>query len=317
MKQKIIFILLFFILLLLCYFYLAFDFEDKVLKWDRFLILNLRLPKLLIGVVAGIGLSIVGGLYQGLFKNPLAEPYLLGISSGSAFGAVITFYFGWDKIPLIGYPILIFNSFLSGILTVFIILFISNYKKNLSLMYLLLTGVIINTFLFSIEFLIIVFSYGRLQNVLLWLWGSLPVLDYRLLLLIGVIVFAGYGIILFNYKSVNLLSVSKEFLISKGLNLKRKTLILIFVSTIMIAGITSVCGILGFIGLIVPHIIRLIVGYDFKKIFIYSLLVGPIFIIISDTINHILFYPVNIPLGIITTLIGAPVFFYLLRRNIR
>jgi len=293
------------------------DFENRTLKWDPFLISNLRLPKLLIGILAGLALSTVGGLYQGLFRNPLAEPYLLGISSGSAFGAVLTFYFGWDKLPVIGHWILITNSFVSGILTVLLILFISNYKRNLNLMYLLLTGVIINTFLFSLEFLIIVFSYGRLQNVLLWLWGGLPVVDYKFLGIIGFFVLAGYSVILYNYRSVNLLSVSKEFMISKGFDLKRQTSILILVSTVMVAGVTSVCGILGFIGLIVPHIIRLIVGFDFKKIFLYSFLLGPFFIIASDTFNNLLFYPVKIPLGIITTLIGAPVFFYLLRRNMK
>ncbi len=279
--------------------------------------MNLRLPRLLIGIIAGIGLSVVGALYQGLFKNPLADPYLLGISSGSAFGAVLSFYFQLDKIPYFGNYILILNAFLSGILTVFLILFISNYRKNLNLMYLLLTGVIINTFLFSIEFLIIIFSHGRMQNVLLWLWGSLPILDYKLLILIGIIVIAGYFIILFNYKSVNLLSISKEFLISKGVNLKKKTLLLVIVSTVIIAAVTSLCGIIGFIGLIVPHIIRLIIGFDFKKIFLYSILIGPIFIVLSDLLNNLLFYPVTIPLGMITTIIGAPVFFYLLRRNIR
>ena len=317
MKKQVVFISIFILFLIFCGFYLIIDFDIKTIEYDSFLVMNLRLPKLLIGIIAGIGLSIVGGLYQGLFKNPLAEPYLLGISSGAAFGAVLSFYFNLDKIPLIGNYILIFNAFLSGILTVFLILFISNYKKNLNLMYLLLTGVIINTFLFSIEFLIIIFSYGRMQNVLLWLWGSLPILDYGVLIMVGVIVLAGYFIILFNYKSVNLLSISKEFLISKGVDLKKKTLLFVIVSTVMIAAVTSLCGIIGFIGLIVPHIIRLIIGYDFRKIFLYSILIGPIFIIVSDLLNNLLFYPITIPLGMITTIIGAPVFFYLLRRNIR
>ena len=317
MKKQVIFILLLALFFVICLFYLIVNFDIKTIEYDHFLVMNLRLPKLLIGIIAGIGLSVVGALYQGLFKNPLAEPYLLGISSGSAFGAVLSFYFQLDKIPYFGNYILILNAFLSGILTVFLILFISNYRKNLNLMYLLLTGVIINTFLFSIEFLIIIFSYGRMQNVLLWLWGSLPILDYKLLISIGVIVIAGYFIILFNYKSVNLLSISKEFLISKGVNLKKKTLLLVIVSTVIIAAVTSLCGIIGFIGLIVPHIIRLIIGFDFKKIFLYSILIGPIFIVLSDLLNNLFFYPVTIPLGMITTIIGAPVFFYLLRRNIR
>ncbi len=317
MKKKIIFLGLTIFLMMLCALYLFFDFELKTFVINNFLIFNLRLPKLLIGIIAGIGLSVVGGLYQGLFKNPLAEPYLLGISSGSAFGAVITFYFHLDKIPYIGYFLLILNSFISGILTVALIMYISNYKKNLNLMYLLLTGVIINTFLFSLEFVIIIFSYGRLQYVLLWLWGNLPIIDYKYLLFISVMVLTGSFIIILNYKSVNLLSISKDFLISKGVDMKKKTTLLIVVSTVLIAGITSFCGIIGFIGLIVPHIIRLIIGFDFKKIFIYSFLIGPIFIIGADVINNFIFYPVKIPLGLVTTLIGAPIFFYLLRRTMK
>ncbi len=314
MKKIILFLIVF--AFLIC-FYLLFNYETKHFEYNSFFLFYIRLPKLVLGILVGIGLSVVGGMYQGIFKNPLAEPYLLGVSAGCAFGSVITYYFQWDKISILGNSILIFNSFISGLLTVGLIVFISNYKKNLNLMYLLLTGVIVNTLLFSIEFILITYSMGRMQNVLLWLFGSLPILDYSLLGTLVVIVILGSIYIVFQYKNINLLSISSEFLISKGMNLKKTSYSLFIISTLVVAAITSLCGIIGFIGLIVPHIIRLFFGYDFKKILTYSFIFGPIFIIASDILHHSLFYPREIPLGMMTTLLGAPLFFYLLRRNVR
>ncbi|MDD5066491.1 MAG: iron ABC transporter permease, partial [bacterium] len=280
--KKVYFILFLILFAGLVFFYLYFDFEKKAFIYSPFVFINLRLPRLFLALFMGLGLSMVGGLFQGIFRNPLAEPYVLGVSSGCAFGTVVGFFFSLEKVPVLGPYLLILLSLVSGLLTVVFIIWISQYRKNLNLMYLLLTGVIVNTFLFALEFILITFAFGRMQNVLLWLFGTLPVMDFPVVIVLMILILAGSVFILFHYRSINLLSISRDFLVSKGINLKRNTYSLFFVSTLMMAVLTSVCGIIGFVGLIVPHLVRLMVGNDFKKIFQYSFILGPLFVIFSD-----------------------------------
>lgn len=316
MKRTFV-ILILVLFLFLCALTLFFDFEKRVFRLDGFILSRVRMPRLILGVLAGMGLSMVGALYQGLFRNPLAEPYLLGISSGSAFGAVIGFYLGLEKIPVLGPTLIISGSFITGVLAMLGIMALSRYGKNQNLLFLLLSGVVVNTFLFALEFIIITFSLQRMQNVLLWLFGSLPVVGYAMLLPLAVIVLAGSLFLMLHFKSVNLMSISREFFLSKGLDVKKTTGSLFLVSTLMVAAITSLCGIIGFVGLIVPHLARFITGHDYRRIFPFTLLAGPFFLVLSDLLNKGLFYPREVPLGMLTTLIGAPLFFFLLRRSLR
>ncbi|MBN1897985.1 MAG: iron ABC transporter permease [Spirochaetes bacterium] len=283
---------------------------------NRTILFQLRIPRIIIAILAGAGLSIVGASFQGLFKNPLAEPYLLGISAGSALGAIISFFFNLHKIPYIGEFLVIINSFICGLGTMMLVIFISRFRKRFSMLALILTGVIMNAFLFSLEFLIIALSYGRLQNILLWLWGKIPPVNPLVVLSSSVLIIISFFKILFHYKAISLLAISESMAESKGINIHKVTYEIIIFSTIIVATIVSVCGIIGFVGLVVPHIIRLVIGNDYKKILVLVPLAGGSFLLFSDFISRFLLYPSVMPLGIVTSIIGAPLFFYLLKRNL-
>lgn len=285
---------------------------------DRDLILfKLRIPRIILAIIAGAGLAVVGTSFQGLFKNPLAEPYLLGVSAGAAFGAVIGFYFNLQNLKYAGEFIIIINSFIGGIISIGMVILISNFRKNFNILSLILTGVIMNALLFSIQFLIIAISYGRLHNVLLWIWGKIPAVNYYILGLLIILFIISYFKILLNHQAITLFSISEKMAESKGINIKKVSLEIIIFATIIVASIVSICGIIGFVGLVVPHIVRLLIGHNFKNNLILSPIIGAIFMLIADFISRYILYPSVLPVGIVTSLIGAPLFFYLLKRNIK
>ncbi len=288
---------------------------DEAFHYTGTILTQLRIPRIIIAIIAGAGLSVVGASFQGLFKNPLAEPYLLGVSAGSALGTVISFYFNLQTIKYIGEFITIISSFIMGLIVISLVILISNFRRNFNMLSLILTGVIMNALLFSLQFLIIAFSYGRLHNVLLWLWGKIPPINYYLIVILLILFVISYIKILTNYKAITLFSISEKMAESKGINIKKVSLEIIIFSTVIVASIVSVCGIIGFVGLVVPHIVRLIIGYNFKKILILVPLVGSIFMLGADFISRYLIYPSILPVGIVTSIIGAPLFFYLLKKR--
>ncbi len=310
MKNKILVnMVLIFIFALIILFYLLYKNSDITV------LLDIRLPKLLLAIIAGIGLGLSGLTFQSIFRNPLAEPYLLGVSSGAALGAVIGFYFNLQDIGQYGIFYIMILSFMFGIATIFLVFYFSDFFKKFNFLFLILSGIILNVFLYTVEYLIIASDFYRLNNVLLWLWGRIPI--YNLYIISGALffIFIYIFILLYNYKVMNLLSISREFADTKGYDTKKTMLLILIATTFITSLVVSLCGIIGFVGLIVPHIARLLVGHNYKDLIITTSIVGGIFLIISELISRILFYPAVIPIGIISALIGAPVFFYLLKKS--
>ncbi len=306
-KSKIFIWLLIF--LGISFFYLFFHNNSYEVLYE------IRLPKLLIAIITGSGLGLVGAVFQAIFKNPLADPYLLGVSSGASLGTVIGFYFRLNSITYIGNFSIIFLSFITGLITIFLVFTLSNFYKTFNMLSLILSGVILNVLFYALSYLIIASDYFRLHNVILWLWGKISIYDFSTILLSLILICIYYFYLLYNYKILNLFLIGPEMVESKGFNYKKNTLILLVSSTIITSLIVSLSGIIGFVGLIVPHISRMIIGYDYKRVLILTPIIGAIFIILADIISTYLFYPQILPIGIISSIIGAPVFFIILRRN--
>ena len=273
---------------------------------------KIRLPRLFLAFIVGAVLSLSGFIFQNLFKNELATPFTLGVSSGAAAGAVISIKFnlvfsvlGLNSVQLFG--------FVGAILTIGFIIFVAKSLKNFSIYTLLMTGIAINFFASSvILFSQYIFDFSQTISVLRWLMGSLEtfglkdvliVLPFFLILIVVVFMFK---------REILFLSANDEFASSKGIDVEKfRTMIFVLVSLI-IGVVVSITGPIGFIGLIIPHISRILFKLKLKSMILFNILAGGLFLIITDYISRILINSVQIPVGIITSLFGAPFFLYIL-----
>ena len=266
------------------------------------IILEIRLPRILAAYIVGVSLGISGANSQALFRNPLGDPYLLGISSGAALGAVLGFIFLPPLIPLL--------AFLFSLITVFIVYMIA---KNIDSTpkSLILAGVAISFLLTAISQYLILYI-PHLHAIYAWLLGSFSTVEWKdVFLLIPSLIISFFTFPL--YRWLNLLLLSDEESYSLGLDVEFTRAIVIIIITILTSLSVAVAGIIGFVGLVVPHISRLIVGANHKYLLPASFLFGGIFLVIADTIARI--GVMEIPVGIITAIMGSPLFLYLLVMN--
>ncbi len=275
---------------------------------ERAIVLDIRLPRVLLAGIVGASLSGSGVVLQGIFRNPLVDPFILGISAGAAFGCAITvgFFPHWS-IQL--------SAFIFAILAVTLTYSIAKTQGEISRLPLILSGVIVSAF-FQALLSIIKFMVDphKLQAIVFWLMGSFSLSDWQTLKIAGLGALIGLLPVYFMRWRLNVLSLSEEEAKSLGVNVKRERLILIFFSTLAVATSTSVCGIIGWIGLMVPHLVRMTVGPDHKVLLPLSLTAGAAFMILADTISRTI-TNFDIPVGIITALTGAPFFLYLLKKG--
>ncbi|MFH1282399.1 MAG: iron ABC transporter permease [bacterium] len=284
--------------------------EPEQNQQERDIILKIRLPRVILGFIVGAGLSVVGVCFQSMLANPLADPYILGASSGAALGTSLVVAFGINSILL--QPIC---AFLGALLAIIMVYLLAQHKRMLNVHTLLLSGVIVNSFLFALVIFLMSLIGRDSGQILMWLLGSLVTFQSDLIGIIGVITFAGIIILQINSWKLNLISIGEEKATSLGINSESTKLLLFVVSSIIVGAVVSISGLIGFVGLIVPHITRLILGPDNRKLIIGSMLIGGNFLVISDCIARTIVQPIELPIGVITALAGAPFFFYLLRRN--
>jgi len=314
LKRKIL--LLFIILLLAILWGIAkgsvdVSLVELFLKENR-QILYLRLARILLAIVAGSGLAVSGIALQATLRNPLAEPYLLGTSSGAGLGAVIAIIMGIYRIYL---P---FAAFIGAILSVILVYAIARERTRIRVQSLILSGVIVSITLSAIiVFLISVSGNEALHGLMWWLWGNLQVYDFKLLLIVSAVVFMGIIAIFAFSQDLNAISIGEEEAIHLGIRVERIKKILILITSLISASLVSVCGIIGFVGLIIPHIVRLIIGANHKFLIPVSCLGGAAFMVTCDVVSRTIFPPLEIPIGVITAIIGAPVFIVLLKRTQR
>jgi iron complex transport system permease protein len=282
---------------------------------DSSIILNIRLPRVTLGILVGASLSISGGVLQALLRNPLADPFVLGISSGAAVGAVVAILFGLGATILGSYAVP-GTAFCGALLTLLFVYFLARVQGRIPASTMLLAGVIVNAFFSAIiMFLISLTSDERLYNITFWLMGNLDSVTPQTLGAIFLYFIFGGGVLFSLTKDLNLMSLGEEAASELGLNVE-KTKKVAFIFTSLITGaVVSVSGLIGFVGLIIPHMVRMIWGPDHRFLIPASAILGAILLVLADTIARTLMAPSEIPVGVVTALGGAPFFVYLLRRK--
>lgn len=291
-----------------------FDKNIFVPTWKKtveIIVWKLRMPRIIMSIIVGAALSLVGILMQALTKNSLADPYILGISSGASTGAILVMLLGGGGILTVP-----FGAFIFAIITSIIVFFNASIK-NFSTSKLVLTGVAVSS-LFSGITTFLVMSAPReneIKSAIFWMVGSLSGSDWNIVKIsIGALIFSYIIIFPFN-KELNIMLMGDEMAITLGVNIRKLRGIIVLVSTLLTAFIVSNTGIIGFVGLVIPHISRGIVGSDHKKLIIFSMLLGGLFLLLTDCLARTLIKGQEIPIGVITAILGAPFFLWLIRKN--
>ena len=278
---------------------------------ERTILLNLRLPRIILAGAAGMALAQCGAVFQSVLRNPLAEPFILEISSGAALGAVIAIVAGFS-----GYLTVSLAAFLGAILSVAVILGFARRGKRVGTNTLLLCGVVLNAFFVSIiMFFISTTTDQTLHSILFWLYGDLSSARYGQAAVI-LPVSVGGGVVLLAYaRHLNLFTAGEDAALYLGLEVERTKYALLLISSLLTGVVVSVSGIIGFVGLIVPHLIRMAFGSDHRLLLPASAFFGAFFLIAADTLSRTLIAPAELPVGVITAFLGAPFFIVLLSRR--
>lgn len=282
---------------------------------ESFIFWNIRIPRLLGSFLAGAGLAISGMTFQAVFQNPLATPFTLGIASGASLGAVIYLRLGWS-FSLLGVSGLSLCAFLGAVLSISLVYGLTQLKRGFTTATMLLAGVAIS-FLFSSLILFIQYLSGFIHSfrILHWLMGSLENVGYQSVLEMLPMVVGGGLVILYLGRELNLLLTGEEIAHSRGVDVKGVKRALFFATSLMVGGVVAVCGPIGFVGMMVPHICRLMIGADHRWLTPATLLFGGAFLALCDTLSRTLIAPAEIPVGVITALLGGPFFLWLLLRG--
>ena len=273
---------------------------------------KIRLPRTLTAFFAGAALALSGMAFQALFRNPLATPFTLGVSSGASLGAAIYLRAGilFSFIGISGQSVFSFVGAVSAILFVY---GMTRVKKGFSTATMLLAGVAASFFFSSmILFMQYISDFTNSFRILRWLMGGLEIVGYRPVMNILPFVLVGSVIVSFLTHELNLMITGEDIAISRGVNVRRVRSLLFFAVSLMVGGVVSVCGPIGFVGMMSPHICRLLVGPDHRYLIPASFMFGGAFLTICDTISRTLIAPAEIPVGIITALLGGPFFLWLL-----
>jgi iron complex transport system permease protein len=283
------------------------------LKTSSVIIFSIRLPRTVLVALTGAALGASGAAYQGLFRNPLADPYLIGVASGAGLGAVIAMSFNWPY-TLWGLMMIPAAAFIAGLLTILIVYSLARVGRTVPTTNLILAGVAVSSFATSLTSFLMLRSSGELRRALGWLLGGasqtgwLPVAGILPYLVIGL------GILLLSGHALNLLQFGDEQAQQLGLPVSRAKTIILIAASLATAAAVAFSGIVGFVGLIVPHIMRLWFGGDYRRLLPLSLVGGAVALLIADVLARVVLAPQEIPLGIITAIAGAPFFLWVLRR---
>lgn len=291
-------------------------YQDAGSVMTQNIIWEIRLPRVLLGAICGAGLAVCGVLMQCITKNPIAEPYILGISSGASCGAVAVIVLG--SMSTIGINSITTGAFAGSLLSGVLVFTIGTQMgRATSTTRLVLSGVAISTIFSALTNLLIYSAENANQakSALFWTIGSLGGAKWGVLLFPFVIFVAVLLTTWMMSKSLDILLVGDDSAIILGINVRRIKAIILVLATLLTSALVAITGAIGFIGLVVPHICRTLVGSDHKKLIILSSLVGAIFLIASDVIARGLFPPIEIPIGIITSLMGGPFFLYLISKK--
>ncbi len=274
-----------------------------------------RLPRIVLSFIVGASLSLAGLIFQTILRNPLADPYLLGISSGASFGSLLGRLFSGSSFIIFSWWIYM-GSFLGAILTLLLVLAIGYSFRSLRVQTLVLAGVIVGAFLSACMFLVTsLLKENEVATQFLWLMGNIPILDWSVLSLFSVVLVSFWCFFFYLSKILNLMLLGEAVVKSSGLNAERLKILLIVHGTLLTALVVSVCGPIGFVGLVIPHFFRIVLGSDHRVLVSSVFWGGGAFLIISDLLARSVLSPTELPIGVVTSLIGAPYFLFLLKRK--
>jgi len=279
--------------------------------WAPRLLVDLRLPRIVLAIVTGAALSTAGASFQGTFRNPLAEPYLLGVSAGAGLGATIAIV--WKPLTSLGIYTLPLLAFVGATLAAFLVYRLATFSGRTGSASLLLSGVAVGSTLTAMMSFLMVATERDLHTVVVWLMGGLTTATWNKIYITLPVVGAGFIYMMLMSRRMNLLLMGEERARELGVDSQRTRRNLMIVASLTTAAAVAFSGLIGFVGLMVPHTMRLVVGPDHRRLLPATALFGALILLVADTLARTVIAPAEIPVGIITAATGGPFFLYLLR----
>lgn len=280
------------------------------------IVYSLRLPRTALMALCGAALAGSGGAYQGLFRNPLADPYMIGVASGAGLGAVIAMSVDWPYTTL-GLAAVPLAAFIGALLTVLVVYELARVGRTVPTTNLILAGVALSSFATALTSFLMINATGELRRALVWLLGGSTLTGWGPVLAAIPYIVIGLGALLTSGHALNVLQFGDEQAQQLGLPVQRVRLVVVIAATLSTAAAVSFAGLIGFVGLIVPHLVRLIWGADYRRLLPISMIGGAAFLLAADVLARVVMSPQELPVGIITALVGAPFFLWVLRRSKR
>lgn len=278
---------------------------------------KIRMPRVLLAGIVGASLAVSGAAFQGLLKNPLADPYTLGVSSGASVGAVITLFFG-ISLPILGAFTLPVFSMIGAALTMFLVIgFARLVDRSMKMETIILTGIIFGSFLGSVLSLMIALTQEELRQIVGWLLGSVSMRGWKYITMVLPFFIIGSFMLWLNRRELNAMLFGEERAHHLGVNVKRQKLQILIGGSVLTGSAVAVSGTIGFVGLVVPHMTRMMWGSDHRLVLPLSLVNGASLLIICDLVARTIISPAELPVGVITAFIGAPVFAYIFYKQRR
>ena len=275
------------------------------------ILFNIRIPRILAAIFVGAGLAGVGCSYQGVFRNPMADPYILGIAAGATLGAAIAITMNMGE-SILGFGMVTLFSFAGALGSTVLVYSLGVRKNRVSATILLLSGVAVSYFLSAIVSLILVFDEENVSRIIYWTMGSLATVSYtQILILVPVIVLGGI-LLHANWRELDILASGDDVAQTVGVDTSRVKVQILVISSFIVAVSVAFTGIIGFVGLMMPHIMRMVVGPSHRRLIPFAMIAGSIFLLIADTIARSSIDAAELPIGAVTALFGAPYFIWLL-----
>lgn len=297
----------------------VFDFPATWRAVDETIIFQIRMPRVIGGLLVGAALATAGVLFQGLLRNPMADPYIIGTSAGAALGATIAMILPIN-LALLGFGLVPFTAFVGALLTVIMVYNLARVGARTPIISMLLAGFVVSALLAAVVAFIMTISDRLdldLRSVYSFLMGHISVSTWGQVAVIAPLVIGGIVVARFFAYQLNAFSLGEEGAAYLGIEVERDKLIILALGSLLTAAAVSISGLVGFVGLVMPHAVRLVLGPDHRLLLPASALAGATFVVVADLLARTLLAPVEIPVGIITALIGAPFFLYLLRHSRR
>ncbi len=288
--------------------------KSNITNSTEIILSEIRLPRIILSFIVGAGLAVAGAVFQGIIRNPMVDPYIIGISAGAGTGVMLALFLGIE-IVIFNFSSLPAFAFLGAVLTVALVYQLARVGNKLPVLTFLLAGVAVSFILNSLMSFLMVIRTENLQQLVYWLMGSLAGASWSDIKMITPYFLIALITILYYLKDLNILLLGEESAAHLGLNVEKVKIILLSAASLLTASVVSVSGSIGFIGLVVPHIARMTIGPDHRRLIPLAAIFGGAFLMIADTFARTVMAPIELPVGIITALAGGPYFIYLLRNK--